>query len=101
MARLNLASGTGGAVGFGTPIAMRQFVDQPGDTSLTRPSVLTGVGGGVLALGAYWAMKKGMFHGGMQMEDALFAAGVGGVLGGATVAFFPAGSGLNVQMPTL
>lgn len=43
----------GGAAGVATPVAARQFLDEPGQSRLTQPSVLTGVGTGVAAGGLY------------------------------------------------
>lgn len=49
----NLQRYGGGAAGVAAPVAARQFLDEPGQSRLTQPSVLAGVGTGVLAGGLY------------------------------------------------
>jgi len=51
MARLQQTAG--GAFGLGGTLAARQFLDQPGQNRFTQPSVLFGLGTGVLA-SALW-----------------------------------------------
>jgi hypothetical protein len=43
----------GGAAGIGGAIAMRQFLDEPGQSRFTQPSVLYGLGTGLAAGGLY------------------------------------------------
>lgn len=92
-----LGSSVGGiGVGVGSTVLIRRQFDQAGETTILRPSVLWGVGTGVVALIAPWMMngtKRGMFW--EFVEDYGEAALTAGIFS----AFNPVGGG--VQLPSL
>lgn len=45
----------GGGAGLGGTLAIRQYMDEPGQGRLMQPSVLYGLGTGVLASAMWWA----------------------------------------------
>lgn len=53
MASLNVQRAAGGGAGLGGTLAARQFLDEPGQTRLRQPSVLFGLGTGLLGA-ALW-----------------------------------------------
>lgn len=82
--------------GVGTTLAVRRQFDRTGETSIIRPSILWGIGTGVVALGAPMLMRgsnRGVFW--EFVEDYGEAA----IAAGAVSAFSPKGAG--VQLPTL
>jgi len=103
MARLT-ELGTAGA-GAAVTLALRQGLDENGSASVTRPSVLHGVGGGLAALGLSMAVEERMVdpfitNDRMMFADLAFNYGLGALSSGAFSAVYPRGrSGL--QRPRL
>jgi hypothetical protein len=102
MARIKQLGGAAG--GAGVTLGLRQYLDQPGSTALTRPSVLHGVGVGAVMLGASMAAEARMIDPiGLRREDFVnttFSYGVGSLSTGAFSALFPRGS-TGAQLPSL
>ena len=91
------------AAGAALPLAVRNQYDTPG-SSLTRPSVLAGVGLGLSGLAASWAVGQGMFSapvGSRQsFRDNAMLFGATSLTVGLLSAFTPSGGG-GFQMPTV
>lgn len=92
-----LVSGTGVGAGVGSTLLVRQSLDQQGETSILRPSVLWGLGTGMGGMGLAWLMSDGRNDGiGMELlEDYSEAAFTAGLFS----AFNPVGGG--VQLPSV
>lgn len=104
MATLNTGSVAGGVVGAGSTLALREMQDPTGSSSVTRPSVLWGLGTGLGALGVAWGMDNRMIPrmGGRMLSDALWAYGIGATAAGAGSAVYPVGNSLTEpEVPSL
>jgi|APHM01.1.fsa_nt_gi hypothetical protein len=91
-----------GATGTAVPVVARSQLDQTGDTSLTRPSVLLGLGLGSVVTGAGYALDQGIIGGGGMggsgLASPLMGIGTGHIIGGLYSLFFPKGSGFTAPV---
>lgn len=102
MAQLHTTLGTStGATGT---LVIRELMDDAGDDSLFRPSVMFGLGTGIAALAARYAVSNGImaapFLGTGDFADLMTAHAVAGIGTGLTSALIPQGSGA-VGLPTV
>lgn len=101
MARLSTTVGP--AVGAASTMGVRALFDQSGDSSITRPSVLYGVGTGSLSLGLGWAINRDMISapvGGQMFTEAMMSYGATALTAGLISAVTPKGTG-GFQTPSL
>lgn len=102
MARLSTTVGpaTAAAATFG----VRSALDNAGETSITRPSVLYGVGTGALGIGLGYAVENGMIDApvgnGGAFTEAAMSYGATALTAGVLSAVSPKGTG-GFQSPTL
>lgn len=85
-------TGAGAAAGFGGTVLTREWFDSPNDDSLTRPSVLWGVGTGVASLAAAELARRGSIDIPDNLMPTLTALGATGITSGAFSAAFPKGA---------
>lgn len=102
MARLHTTLGTStGATGT---LVVRELMDDTGDGSLLRPSVLYGLGTGLAALAARYAVNNGIITapvlGTGDFTDLMTAHAVAGIGTGITSALIAQGSG-QIALPTV
>lgn len=90
-----VASGSGIVAGGGSTLLVRQRFDGTGETTVMRPSVLWGVGTGVVA----WAVPMFMDLRRGFLKEFLEDYGEAALITGGFSAFNPKGGG--VQIPTL
>lgn len=83
------------AAGAGITLGLRQKLDDAGDTSVLRPSVLHGVGLGATMIGVSYAVENGMMDAPvldrMQFVRATTDYGVSALATGLFSAFYPRG----------
>lgn len=88
--------GTGVAGGFGGTILAREWFDSAKDDSLTRPSVIYGVGTGATMLAAGMLARRGSIDIPDNLLPVLDTWGTVGITSGAFSAAFPKGSGETI-----
>lgn len=92
------AASVGGiGVGVGTTLAARRELDQSGETTILRPSVLIGLGSGTAALVTSHYMQNG--NRSNPMWEFVEDYGEAAITAGAFSAFSPKGGG--VTLPTI
>lgn len=90
-------SAGGVAAGAGSTLLIRRQFDQPGETTVLRPSVLWGLLTGAASIGA--SMMMGGNHNRSVMWELAEDYGEAALTAGAFSAFSPKGGG--VQVPTV
>lgn len=64
-----LEKAAGGVAGGGGTVALRQFLDKPTNTWWKQPSVMYGLGTGLLGAGVWWAGNNRMINVPMSASD--------------------------------
>jgi len=90
--------------GTATPLVLQSTVDQPG-RSLTRPSVLAGVGGGGVLLGMWYAVRNNMIAPPVgsrsDFQQTAYLAGLGLLTTGTVSALTGTASNNNLSLPAV
>lgn len=102
MATLQTAGGF--TTGIASTVATRQLLDDPQSSSVMRPSVLLGVGGGIAALGYSTLIERGRVQAPIMNRRTftafLDAHGAASAASGLMSMFYPRGS-TDIQTPSL
>lgn len=99
-----LAASAGSVAGGSGTLLARELFDTPGDKSLFRPSVLFGLGGGLLGMAAGYAAENRLFDipffSNRMVSTFAMPFGISSFFAGVTSAVTPKGTG-GLARPTL